>query len=305
MAFRVVVRLLLGVTTIFGVVILTFILQYVVPGDPARSIAGPRATPEVLDEIRSQLGLDRPLFAQLLHYLADVCTGNLGYSYSFDRPVLDMVLERLPATIWLAAGAFVVQIVLGGLWGSWEALRGKRSTLLTTINVGLLSMPTFALGYLLLLLFGYILHIAPVSGGTGWAALVLPALTLGLLGAPYYATVVRDGISTTLGSAHVRTAVSKGLTRPAILRSHVVRNTLSPIITLAGMDIALFLSGVVFVEQIFAWPGLGQLQVTAFDDVDRPLLTGIVIIGAVAVVVMGIVTDAARGIVDPRAQSGR
>jgi peptide/nickel transport system permease protein len=248
--------------------------------------------------------LNRPVLVQLFHYLGDVFTGNLGYSYSFDRPVLDMVLERLPATAWLAAGAFVIQVVFGGLWGSWEAFRGKRSVLLTTVNVGLLSMPTFALGYLLLLAFGYLLHLAPVSGGLGWGQLVLPALTLGLLGAPYYATVVRDGMSTALGSAYVRTAVSKGLTKRTIVGSHILRNTLSPILTLAGMDIALFLSGVVFAEQIFSWPGLGQLQVAAFNDVDRPLLTGTVIVAAVTVVVMGILTDAARGLVDPQARTG-
>lgn len=304
MAFRVARRIGLGLVTVFGVIVLTFILQYVIPGDPARSIAGPRATPEVLAEIRSQLGLDRPMLTQLAHYLFDVCTGNLGYSYSFDRPVADLIMERLPTTAWLAAGAFVIQIVLGALWGSWEAFRGKRGVLLTSVNVGLLSMPTFALAYLLLLLFGYILHIAPVSGGASWPSLVLPALTLGLLGTPYYAAVIRDGMTTSLASPYVRTAVSKGLSRPEIVRIHVIRNTLSPVITLAGMDLAIFLSGVVFVEQIFSWPGLGQLQVTAFENVDRPLLTGIVIIGAVAVVVFGILADALRGLVDPRGNVG-
>jgi ABC-type dipeptide/oligopeptide/nickel transport system permease component len=304
MAFRIGRRILFGAITVFGVILLTFVLQYVIPGDPARAIAGPRATPDVLHQIRVQLGLNQPLIVQLGDYLASVFRGNLGYSYSTDQPVLTAILQRLPATIWLAIGAFVIQTVLGGIWGAWEAMRGKRSVLLATVNVGLLSMPTFALGYLLLLLFGYVLHIAPIQGGEGWAQLVLPALTLGLLGAPYYAAAVRDGMTSSLASPYLRTAVSKGLSKPLIIRRHVVRNVLGPVITLAGMDIALFLSGVVFVEAIYAWPGLGQLQVDAFSNVDRPLLTGTVIVAAVAVVTSGIVTDGIRALVDPRARTG-
>lgn len=297
-------RFLFGAVTVFGVILLTFVLQYLIPGDPARSIAGPRASQDVIDEIRQQLGLDQPIWVQLGAYLGAVFTGNLGYSYSFDQPVAQVILERIPATAWLAVIALVVEIVLGAAWGTWEAMRGKRSALLTTVNVGLLSMPTFALAYLLLLFFGYVLHWAPIQGGTGWPQVILPALTLGLLGAPYYATAVRDGVTTSLGAPYLRTAVSKGLPHSVILRRHVVRNVTAPVVTLAGMDIALFLSGVVFVEQIFAWPGLGQLQVTAFENVDRPLLTGTVIVAAVAVVLFGIVTDGVRALVDPRVRTG-
>jgi len=304
MALRIGRRFLFGAITVFGVILLTFVLQFVVPGDPARSIAGPRASPEVLEEIRQQLGLDQPLLVQLGNYLGAVFTGNLGYSYSFDQPVSQVIFERLPATVWLALLAFAIELAIGAVWGSWEAMRGRRSALLTTVNVGLLSMPTFALGFLLLLLFGYVLQWAPIEGGTVWANVILPALTLGLLGAPYYAAAVRDGMITSLGSPYLRTAVSKGLTRPVIVRRHMVRNVTAPIITLAGMDIALFLSGVVFVEQIFAWPGLGQLQVVAFQNVDRPLLTGTVIIAAIAVVLFGVLTDGARALIDPRVRTG-
>jgi ABC-type dipeptide/oligopeptide/nickel transport system permease component len=304
MAVRIGRRILFGAITVFGVILLTFVLQYVIPGDPARSIAGPRASADVLAEIRKQLGLDQSLIVQLGRYLGAVFTGNLGYSYSFDQPVAQVIFERLPATAWLALVAFAIEVLLGALWGAWEALRGKRSVLLTTVNVGLLSMPTFALGYLLLLLFGYVVHWAPIEGGAGWPQVLLPALTLGVLGAPYYATAVRDGMITSLGSPYLRTAVSKGLGRSVILRRHVIRNVTAPIVTLAGMDIALFLSGVVFVEQIFAWPGLGELQVTAFQNVDRPLLTGTVIVAAVAVVLFGILADGVRALVDPRVRTG-
>ncbi|MEV4972266.1 ABC transporter permease [Streptomyces scopuliridis] len=303
MARRIGIRILLGLFTVTAVVLLTFVLQYVVPGDPARSIAGPKASPEVLAEIRARLRLDDPLWSQLGHYLSSVASGNLGTSYSHDRPVLSLILERLPATAVLAAAALAVEVVLGGLWGLWEALRPKRNWLLATINVGLLSMPVFSLGFLLLLFFGYQLPIFPIDGGTGPAQIVLPALTLGILGAPYYANVVRDSVREALSSAYVRTAVAKGLSRRRIVTRHVLRNTASPVTTLLGMDVAVFLSGVVFVETIFGWPGIGQLQTAAFAALDRPLLTGTVIVAATLVVTANLLVDLIRTAIDPRAAS--
>ncbi|MFD7087218.1 ABC transporter permease [Streptomyces sp. NPDC059896] len=303
MARRIGIRILLGLFTVTAVVLLTFVLQYVVPGDPARSIAGPKASPEVLAEIRGRLRLDDPLWSQLGHYLGSVATGDLGTSYSHDRPVLSLILERLPATAVLAAAALTTELVLGGLWGLWEALRPRRSWLLATINVGLLSMPVFSLGFLLLLLFGYQLPVFPIDGGTGPAQIVLPAMTLGILGAPYYANVVRDSVREALSSAYVRTAVAKGLSRRRIVTRHVLRNTASPVTTLLGMDVAVFLSGVVFVETIFGWPGIGQLQTSAFAALDRPLLTGTVIVAASLVVTANLLVDLIRTAIDPRAAS--
>ncbi|MFJ9211612.1 dipeptide transport system permease protein DppB [Streptomyces sp. L-9-10] len=303
MARRIGIRILLGLFTVTAVVLLTFVLQYVVPGDPARSIAGPKASPEVLAEIRGRLRLDDPLWSQLGHYLGSVATGDLGTSYSHDRPVLSLILERLPATAVLAAAALTVELVLGGLWGLWEALRPKRSWLLATINVGLLSMPVFSLGFLLLLFFGYKLPVFPIDGGTGPAQIVLPALTLGILGAPYYANVVRDSVREALSSAYVRTAVAKGLSRRRIVTRHVLRNTASPVTTLLGMDVAVFLSGVVFVETIFGWPGIGQMQTSAFAALDRPLLTGTVIVAASLVVTANLLVDLVRTAIDPRTAS--
>ncbi|MFC9648702.1 MULTISPECIES: ABC transporter permease [unclassified Streptomyces] len=303
MARRIGIRILLGLFTVTAVVLLTFVLQYVVPGDPARSIAGPKASPEVLAEIRGRLRLDDPLWSQLGHYLGSVATGDLGTSYSHDRPVLSLILERLPATAVLAAAALTTELVLGGLWGLWEALRPRRSWLLATINVGLLSMPVFSLGFLLLLFFGYQLPVFPIDGGTGPAQIVLPAMTLGILGAPYYANVVRDSVREALSSAYVRTAVAKGLSRRRIVTRHVLRNTASPVTTLLGMDVAVFLSGVVFVETIFGWPGIGQLQTSAFAALDRPLLTGTVIVAASLVVTANLLVDLIRTAIDPRAAS--
>jgi ABC-type dipeptide/oligopeptide/nickel transport system permease component len=303
MARRIGIRILLGIFTVAAVVLLTFVLQYVVPGDPARSIAGPKASPEVLAQIRARLHLNDPLWSQLGHYLRSVATGDLGTSYTHDQPVRSLILQRLPATAALASAALVVELVLGGLWGLWEALRPRRSMLLAMVNVGLLSMPVFSLGFLLLLTFGYQLPIFPIDGGTGPAQIVLPALTLGILGAPYYANVMRDSTREALSSAYIRTAVAKGLSRRRILVRHVLRNTASPLTTMLGMDVAVFLSGVVFVEKIFGWPGIGQMQTEAFASLDRPVLTGTVIVAATLVVMANLLVDLLRIVIDPRSAS--
>ncbi|MFD5574167.1 ABC transporter permease [Streptomyces cadmiisoli] len=303
MARRIGIRILLGLLTILAVLLLTFVLQYVLPGDPARSVAGPKASPEVLTRIREQLHLNEPLLAQLGHYLAGAVTGDLGTSYAKDAPVLSLILDRIPATAVLAGAALLIELVVGTVWGTWEALRPKRSWLLATFHVGLLSVPAFSLGFALLLLFAYQIPLFPIDGGTGAAKIVLPAVTLGILGAPFYANVVRDSMRDALASPYVRTAVSKGLRRRRILLRHVARNTASPVVTMLGMDVAVFFSSVVFVEKIFAWPGVGLLQTEAFADLDRPLLTGTVVVVAVIVVLGNLTADVTRMFIDPRVKT--
>ncbi|MDF3306402.1 ABC transporter permease [Rhodococcus sp. T2V] len=304
MARYLITRVLYGVLTIALVILLTFMIQYMLPGDPARTIAGPRASEEVLAAVRDRLHLNDPLALQLWHYYSSVFAGDLGESYTRHRPVLDLILERLPATALLAVTALAVEMILGASLGLWEALRPTRSWALAATNVALLSIPPFALGFLLLLAFGYLVPIFPVDGGTGFSHLVLPALTLGVLGAPYYANVVRDGMKDALASSFTRTAVAKGLSRRYIVSRHVIRNALPPSITMLGMDVAIMFSGVVFVEAIFGWPGIGALQTEAFADVDRPVLTGTVIVAAVLVVLGNLAADLIRAFVDPRAKVG-
>ncbi|MEU3191617.1 ABC transporter permease [Streptomyces sp. NPDC006992] len=299
---RIGLRLLLGAATIAVVITVTFALLYVVPGDPARGLAGPRATPELVERIRERLHIGAPLWEQYWYYAKGVVTGNLGESYQHGTQVSTLIGDRLPMTLVLCLAALVVEVVLGAALGAWEALRGRRLLPVLMSNIALLSIPAFALGYLILLAFGYGLGIFPVSDGADAAHLVLPAITLGLTGVPYYSSVVRDGMTSTLASPHVRTAVAKGLSRPAVLRRHVLRCALSPVITMAGMDVAIFVSNVVFVETIFGWPGIGRLQVTAFSDQDRPLLMGTVIVAAVLVVLGNLLADTVRGLVDPRSR---
>jgi ABC-type dipeptide/oligopeptide/nickel transport system permease component len=297
-------RVVLGVITVLCVVLLTFILMFVVPGDPARTIAGPRATPQVLALVRANLHLNQSVLSQLGSYLVGIFHGDLGVSYVQDQPVSSLIMGRLPATIELGLAGLFLELVLGGTLGVWDGLRGKRSRLLAVINVGFLSVPAFSLAFLLLLLFGYELNWFPIDGGTGGARIVLPALTLGLFGMPYYANVVREAMQETLAAPYTRTAVAKGLPRSAVLRRHVLRNALSPALTMAGLDFAILLSGVVFVETVFGWPGIGQLQTQAFYNVDRPVLMGTVVVAAVLVVVATLAIDLLRMLIDPRTRLG-
>jgi ABC-type dipeptide/oligopeptide/nickel transport system permease component len=296
-------RVVLGLITIAGVVVLTFALQFMVPGDPARRIAGPRATPEVLAAVRANEHLNDSVGVQFVHYAENVARGDLGVSYIRRRPVIDMIMERLPTTAVLALAALFIEVVLGGALGLWDGLRKRRSSVLAAGNVVLLSVPTYSLGFLFLIVFAYRLDWAPLGGGASASSLVLPALTLGLFGVPYYTVVVSEATRTALASPYVRTAVAKGLPRSLIIRRHVLRNCISPVITLAGLDIAIFLSGVVFVEQVFSWPGIGALQEDSFRELDRPVLMGTVIIGAVVVVVFNLLADIVRAFADPRTRS--
>ena len=293
-------RIGLGVLTVFGVVLLTFVLMFVVPGDPARTIAGPRATPQILALVRANLHLNQSVLAQLGHYLAGIVHGDLGVSYVQDQPVAQLIIDRLPATIELGLAGLALELILGGAFGVWDGMRPRRSRILAVVNVGLLSVPAFSLAFVLLLLFGYKLSLFPIDGGTGGTRIVLPALTLGLFGMPYYANVVRDAMQETLAAPYTRTAVAKGLPRRAVLRRHVLRNAFSPALTMAGLDFAILLSGVVFVETVFGWPGIGQLQTQAFYNVDRPVLMGTVVVAAVLVVVATLAIDLIRMAIDPR-----
>jgi ABC-type dipeptide/oligopeptide/nickel transport system permease component len=293
-------RLIFGVIAVIGVITLAFVLEFVVPGDPAKAIA-PRANSQaVLANIRAQLHLNQPLIVQFADYFGNLVRGNLGTSYVQHQSVASLIGPRLLTTGVLALAGVVAEVFIGGALGILAALYVRVRALVGAVNLTLLAVPIFVLGLLLLLVFGFRLGIAPVTGGAGAAQLALPALTLGLIGAPWYAQIVADQMQDSLASSYVRTAVSKGLSDSYILRRHVLRNVLSPAVTMIGLDLGSYLSGVVTVEVVFVWPGIGLLAVNALHDLDRPIVMGTVIVGAVAVVFFNLVADLARMFIDPR-----
>jgi len=300
MARTLIRRLIYGLIAVLGVAVLSFLAEFVVPGDPARAIA-PRATSAaVLENIRIQLHLNRPLIVQFGDYFTALFHGNLGTSYVQRQSVLSLIAPRLAATGWLALAGVVAEVLLGASLGLLATLYPRVRAAVSALNLTLLAVPQFVVGLILLLIFGFQLHMAPVTGGAGPAEIVLPALTLGLAGAPWYAQIVADQLSDSLSSAYVRTAVAKGLTDRHILRHHVLRNVLSPALTMIGMDLGSYLSGVVTVEVVFGWPGIGLLAVESLQNLDRPVVMGTVIVGAVAVVFFNLVADLLRMYVDPR-----
>ena len=300
MARALIRRLIFGLIAVIGVITLAFMLEFVVPGDPAKAIAPRANSPAVLANIRAQLHLNRPLIVQFADYFGNLLRGNLGTSYVQHQSVASLIGPRLLTTGVLALAGVIAEVFIGGTLGILATLYGRVRALVGAINLTLLAVPIFVLGLLLLLVFGFRLGIAPVTGGAGAAQLALPALTLGLIGAPWYAQIVADQMQDSLASSYVRTAVSKGLSDSYILRRHVLRNVLSPAVTMIGLDLGSYLSGVVTVEVVFVWPGIGLLAVEALHDLDRPIVMGTVIIGAVAVVFFNLVADVARMFIDPR-----
>jgi ABC-type dipeptide/oligopeptide/nickel transport system permease component len=293
-------RVAFGLIAVFGVIVLAFLLEFVVPGDPAKAIAPRAQSAAVLASIRRQLHLNQPLIVQFASYFGNLLHGNLGTSYVQRVSVASIIGPRLIDTGALALAGVLAEVIIGGGLGLLATLYPRVRALISSINLTLLAIPVFVLGLLLLLVFGYQLHLAPVTGGADPAHIVLPALTLGLIGAPWYAQIVADQMQESLASSYVRTAVSKGMSDRYILRKHVLRNVLSPAITMIGLDLGSYLSGVVTVEVVFIWPGIGLTAVNALQNLDRPVVMGTVIIGAVAVVFFNLVADVLRMFVDPR-----
>ena len=303
-------RLLAALAVLVTVGVLTFVLAYVVPGDPARTLVGIRASAADVERIREALGLNRPLVAQLADYLLRAAQGDFGYSYQLRTPVLPLVLERFPATAQLAAAGVAVSVLLGVPLGVVSAtFRGRGpDRLASVVAVVLVSVPAFWLGYLLLHflafrpLVAWQVEVFPLSGYQPLDPrfLALPALTLGLTGAAYYSRMTRSALIDELGRDYVRTARAKGLRERLVTWRHAMRNVTPPLLTQAGLDLGFFLGGVVIIEQVFSWPGIGKLAVDAIYKADVPLIMGTVLFATVCIVVANLVVDVGVALLDPR-----
>ncbi len=295
-------RLVLSLPVLIGISLITFVLIYYLPADPARMYAGPNASVETVARIREQLGLNDPLWKQYSRYVGRAIQGDLGFSYDLQMPVLQAILARFPYTLQLIFGGILVELLIGVPVGILSAVRQYSWWDRAGMVVALLgvSTPPFWLGLLLLFWFSFKLPIFPLGGVGTPAHLVLPALTAGLGGAAWYARMARSSTLDVLTADYVRTARAKGLTDRRVLLRHVLPNALNPIVTMAGMDIPWFVGGVVLVEQVFAWPGIGRMAVEAIIQVDIPLIMGTVIFTAVLVVISSILIDLVQGVIDPR-----
>ena len=311
-------RLAQAFLLVLAVVVLNFVLVHAAPGDPVETIAGASGgmSPELMAQLRTQYGLDKPLPVQLGVYLGRVLSGDLGYSYFFNLPVSQMILERVPATLLLVLSSVLTAFVLGTTLGvlSSKKPNGLLSQFITVLSLVGFAAPVFWMGIMLVILFASVIPILPVSGmravdssGGGlkdvidvaWH-LILPTLTLSLVYLAQYSRLSRSSMLDVLGSDFIRTARAKGLADRVVMYKHALRNALLPVVTVLGLQFGNVMAGAILVETVFNWPGLGRL---AFESVlrrDYPTILGLLMFSSLVVVVMNLVTDLCYRLIDPR-----
>ena len=311
-------RVLQGLALVLAVVVLNFVLVHAAPGDPVETIAGASGgmSPELMAQLRTQYGLDKPLPVQLGVYLGKVASGDLGYSYFFNMPVVSMIAERVPATLLLVISAVLLAFVVGTTLGVLSSRKpnGVLSQFITVLSMVGFAAPVFWMGIMLVILFASVIPILPVSGmrsvdssGGGFKDvldvlhhLVLPTVTLGLVYLAQYSRLSRSSMLDVLGSDFIRTARAKGLAERVVMYKHALRNALLPVVTVLGLQFGNVMAGAILVETVFNWPGLGRL---AFDSVlrrDYPTILGVLLFSSIVVVVMNQVTDLCYRLIDPR-----
>lgn len=289
------------VLALWGAVTIVFLATRLI-GDPATLLLPVGAGPEQLAALRADLGLDRPLAVQYGRYLLDALTGDFGTSFQHGRPAMDLVLERLPATASLAGVALALGVTIGAILGTLGALTrhaGARAAVMTLAALGQ-ATPAFWLGIMLIMVFSVFLGWLPTGGASGPASVILPAITLSVAIAASVARLLRASLVEVLAEDHVRTARAKGLAPSTILIWHVLRNGLTPVLTLAGILAGELLGGAIVVETVFAWPGVGRLLIQAIAARDFPVVQAAVLVVAGLYVVSTLVVDLLYGLVDPR-----
>ncbi|WP_323718490.1 ABC transporter permease [Paracoccus aminovorans] len=320
---RILRQLLYAAALILAVLILNFLLIQLAPGDPAEVIAGEMggASAEVMAAIRQQYGLDKPLLTQLGLYLGRALQGDLGMSYYYNRPVVDLILSRLGPTMLLVATALGFALIVGTRLGMLASRnpRGIASAVVTVLSLVGYSAPVFWTGLMLVILFGATIPLFPIAGMIdvvkqgGFLSrvldiahhLVLPALTLGLVYLAQYSRLTRASMLEVLGADYIRTARAKGVSERQVFGRHAFRNALLPVVTVAGMQFGAIISGAVLVETVFSWPGLGTLAFQSILARDYPTVLGILFFSTLIVIIANLLTDFVSRLLDPRLAGGR
>lgn len=312
-------RLMLAAGLLVAVLAINFTLIHAAPGDPASVIAGEMGggDDQVIASIKKAYGLDQPLPIQFFKYIGKSLRGDLGQSYTYSRPVIDLIQDRIGATILLVLTALILAIVIGTLLGVFASKRpdSVASGAVTVLSLIGYAMPVFWTGLLLVILFGKVWPVLPIAGMrdvrqfgvTGWGAvidvlhhLILPALTLTIVYIAQYSRLARSSMLEILGSDYIRTARAKGLSEWVVTFKHALRNALIPVVTIAGLQFGNLISGAVLVETVFSWPGLGTLAFDAILGRDYPTLLGVLTFSALLVIVANLLTDLSYRWIDPR-----
>jgi peptide/nickel transport system permease protein len=310
-------RVLYAIPLLIAAVTVIFILVRLAPGNPVDYIIGESgADRAMVERLTSDLGLDQPLYVQLFRYLAQVATGNLGYSFRSNAPVVDLILDRLPATLLLTGSQLFFAVVLGVALGVLSARRPNSllDNSITVLSLASFAIPVFWLGQLLILGFGYHLDWFPIQGMINLRAgytgfdyvldvayhMVLPVLTLTLYHVALILRLTRGSMLEVIGQEYIKVARAKGLSENAVLVKHALRNALLPVVTVIGLEFRTLIAGAVLTETVFAWPGLGRLTFDAIHARDYPLLMGMFIFVSLLVVIGNLITDLFYSMLDPR-----
>ena len=299
-------RIIALIPVALGVATLTFALIHLVPGDPVLAMLGDFAAPADVAQMRHELKLDLPLWQQYLYFLSGIVRGDLGESISQHEPVARLIRERFPATLELTFAGLFVAILLAFPLGMIAGANPGGAADMGAMGFAILgiSVPHLYLGPLLMIVFSLDLGWFPLTGRGGLSHLVLPAVTLGTALAAIIARMLRQSLVQVLETDYIRTARSKGLSRAAAVLRHGLRNALTPVVTLLGLQAGALLTGSIVVEMIFSWPGLGRLMITAINSRDYPLVEGCVLVFALSYVIVNMLTDLLYSVVDPRIRLG-
>jgi ABC-type dipeptide/oligopeptide/nickel transport system permease component len=295
-------RFLLTVPVLLGLVTLVFSLIHHVPGDPVQIMLGEGAQSNDVELLRHKLGLDRPILEQYSTYLKSLIRGELGISFRFGEPVGQIIATRYPATIELAVLSLIVGLIIALPLGILAATGSGKwlDRVITTVTLLGISLPNFALGPMVIILFSLMLGWLPVSGRAGASSYVLPAMTLGFSLSAILTRMVRASMIEELQEDYIKTARAKGLSESKVVFKHALKNGLIPVVTVLGLQFGTLLAGAIITESIFSWPGLGRLTVQAINSRDYPLVQGCILVIAFTYVLVNLLTDLTYGFLDPR-----
>ena len=307
MAKYILKRIIALIPVIFGVTLVVFLIMQLAPGDPARMIAGELASPEQVNELREEMGLNDPILVRYFNYMVDFFHGDLGESYFKHRAVMDEIMDRFPYTAKLAAVAVVLTIVMSIPIGITAAVRQNSifDNLSLVVTLFGISMPVFWLGLLLIILFSLRLGLLPTGGADTWKGYVLAALCLAFSKRSTVARTTRSSMLETIRQDYVRTARAKGVSKGKVIRKHAFRNALIPTITVIGIQISQLLGGSVVVETVFAWPGVGRLMIESINSRDTPLVLGCIVMLTIIFSLLNLVIDLCYGFFDPRVKAAQ
>lgn len=303
MVNAIVVRFISSLGVILGSSVLVFCVLYVLPGDVVMNMIDPSTmSPEAIANLRHQLGVDRPFLEQFTTYFSHVMVGDFGKSLVNSEPVLPKIMTHFPATLALTAAASLISVIVGLVLGVLSAIHRNKPIDIIARMVGLfgISMPTFWSGILLILLFSVFLGWLPAIGSNGWQTLVLPAVTLGMLGAGFIVRMVRNAMLEVLGEAFITTLRAKGLLERSVMYRHALRNALIPAVTMLGILLGEMLAGTVVIETVFSRQGIGRIIADAIMAKDLPVVQGVILFSAMIYILVNLLVDISYAYIDPR-----